>query len=69
MPAAPFDPYKGPSGESHRVARQIHEQWPFIPEDEARKFYESLCGVSVAEGSVRVSLWVLKRVIEHKTTR
>ena len=58
-----------PSLEANRVARQIHEQWPFIPEDEALKFYRTLYGISSAEGAVRVSLWVLARVIEHKLTK
>ncbi len=56
-----FDPH----AESVRVATQIHEQWPFIPMDEAREFYRTLI-CDAAEGSVRVSLWVLKRVIENK---
>ena len=58
-----------PFGEAGRVAAQIHAQWPFIPEAEARAFYLSLVGISGAEGAVRVSLWVLARVLQEKTTR
>lgn len=55
--------------EPGRVAQQIHDQWPFIPKEDAFEFYESLFGISAAEGSVRVSLWVLQRVIEHRLTK
>jgi len=57
------------SDESTRTARQIHEQGPYIPEDEARDFYISLGHISSAEGSVRICLWVLARVLEHTKTR
>lgn len=57
------------TSEAARVARQIHTDWPFIPEDDARQFYLSLQGISGAEGAVRVSLWVLARVIEAKLTK
>jgi len=52
--------------EASRVAQQIHNQWPFIPEEDAKAFYLSLGMITVGEGTVRVSLWVLARVIEHK---
>ena len=58
-----------PDTEAGRVAHQIHTQWPFIAEDEARAFYESLGHISASEGTVRISLWVLKRVIEHRLTK
>lgn len=57
------------STEAERVATQIHEQWPFIPWEEAVKFYEGLNHIPAAEAAVRVSLWVLQRVIEEKLTK
>lgn len=51
--------------ESLRVATQINDQWPFIPLVEARTFYENLGHINAAEGSVRVSLWVLAKVLHH----
>lgn len=50
--------------EATRTAQQIHEQWPSIPVDEARDFYISLGHIGPAEGAVRMSLWVLARVID-----
>lgn len=61
-------PIPEPTDEAHRVAAQIHEHWPFIPEADALAYYHTLWGISSAEGAVRVSLWCLKRVIENKTT-
>lgn len=55
--------------EPGRVAQQIADEWPFIDREEARAFYLSLEHIPAAEGAVRVSLWVLARVIEHKLTR
>ena len=52
-----------------RVGRQIHEQWPFIELEEARLFYRSLGHISASEGSVRVSLWVLHRVLQHEGSK
>ena len=54
------------NAEAHRVAAFIHEHWPFIPEDDAFEFYLDLGQIAVGEGSVKVSLWVLKRVLEHE---
>jgi len=54
--------------EGTRVAVQIHEQWPFIPVEEARDYYHSLAKefTPTPEGAVRISLWVLKRVLDHE---
>lgn len=52
--------------ESRRVAEQIHSQWPYIEVAEAQKFYESLGHISAAEGTVRVGLWVLAKVLQHQ---
>lgn len=58
-----------PFGEAGRTADQIHAQWPFIPKEEAKAFYLSLGFISGAEAAVRVSLWVLAKVLQEKTTR
>lgn len=57
------------NAEANRVADQVHEEWPFIPAEAARKFYRSLGFIQAGEGSVRMSLWVLARVLEHRGTR
>lgn len=57
------------SGEATRTAEQIHAQWPFIPMAEAKEFYLSLGHIEPAEASVRISLWVLARVLTEKTQR
>lgn len=52
--------------EARRMGIYIHELWPFIPEQDAYEFYWSLGHTGPAEGSVKVALWVLKRVLEHE---
>lgn len=54
------------NSEARHVAKFIHEQWPYIPEDDAFEFYVSLGHIAISEGSVKVSLWCLKRVLEHE---
>jgi hypothetical protein len=58
-----------PFGEARRVAAQIHAEWPFIPEAEAKAFYLSLGHTPPGEGAVRVSLWVLARVLREKAVQ
>lgn len=52
--------------EARRVAAFIHEQWDFIPEEDAFEFYVGLGYCPISEGSVKISLWCLKRVLEHQ---
>lgn len=53
-------------GEAKRMADFIHEQWPHIPREDAFEFYKGLAHIPAAEGSVKTSLWVLKRVLDHE---
>jgi len=54
------------NAEARNVARFIHEQWPFITEQEAFDFYWGLGHIAISEGSVKTSLWVLKRVLDQQ---
>ncbi len=54
--------------EARRMASFIHEQWPFIPENDAFEFYVGLGHIAISEGAVKTSLWCLKRVLEQEST-
>lgn len=55
--------------DSSETAKFIHELWPFIPEDEAREFCGKLFGVRIELATIKIVLWVTKRVLEHKLTK
>lgn len=57
------------NAEAIRVAEQIHGEWPYISVEDAQAFYVNLGHIGPGEGSVRMSLWVLARVLEHNRTR
>ena len=55
------------SEEAARVGVQAHDQWPSIPADEASDFYVSLGHISPGEGAVRMTLWVLARLLQPRS--
>jgi hypothetical protein len=54
------------NAEARSVARFIHEQWPFVSEQDAFAFYWGLGHIAISEGSVKTSLWVLKQVLDQQ---
>jgi hypothetical protein len=63
----PPPPWKeSPVDEGTRVGEEIHAMWPFIPMEAARDYYYSLGHVQISEGTIKIALWVLKRVLDHE---
>lgn len=57
---------RGDDSEARRMGAYIHGLWPFIPEQGAYEFYWGLGHTGPAEGAAKLSLWVLKQVLEHE---
>lgn len=55
--------------EVEMVSTLVHEKWPFIPKEEISSFYAGLGRmgrvVTQSEGSIRVAVWLLERVLAH----
>jgi hypothetical protein len=52
--------------EAVHTADFLHKQWPFIDVEEATVFYRELGAVPGHVGAILISLWTLKKVLDHE---